>query len=137
MHYSWHETIPANTALADKQTRKVEPGGQVLKAIDIEIPYGCAGLARCQLFQGGLQVAPANSPSYYRGHDETIHANMHYDMKKNEAPWYFYTWNLDDTYEHTLTLRMETFQRRELWIRLDPASIKDLFRGLFARFKRS
>jgi len=32
---------------------------------------------------------------------------------------------------------METFEKWQLWIRLDPTSIADLFRGLFARFKRS
>lgn len=78
---------------------------------------------------------PANAGAHSRGNGATVRANLHYDMAQNAGAWYLYAWNLDDTYDHTLTLRMETFQRSELLLRLDPASWFDLFRRLFGRFK--
>jgi len=136
MLYEWHETVSADTAEADRTQREVEPGGEVLKAVELVFPDGCADLARARLFQGGFQVFPVNAGGHSRGNGAVVHANLHYDMARNAGPWYFETWNLDDTYEHTLTLRMETFERAELLLRLDPASYLDLFRRLFGRFKK-
>jgi len=81
MLYEWHDEVPANTALADKRSNEVEPGGEVLKAIELVHPDGDAGLARTMLFQGGFQVFPANPGGYNRGNNETVRARLHYDMQ--------------------------------------------------------
>uniref|UniRef100_A0A6H2A2S2 Uncharacterized protein n=1 Tax=viral metagenome TaxID=1070528 RepID=A0A6H2A2S2_9ZZZZ len=128
--------MPANTALADKVQRDIKPGGQVLTRIEVVFPPGCAALARSQLFQGGFQVHPANPGGYAASDGEPVTADLRYDMEQNAGGWYWYVWNLDDTYPHELTLRLTTFEKWQLWIRLDPVSIADLFRGFFARFKK-
>lgn len=135
MFYEWHKDVPKNTTETAKLCTEVEPGGEILTRIQIAFPRGCAGLARAQLYQGGFQVFPGNLQGHIRGDAVEVDASLRYDMRQNAGPWYWYTWNTDDTYQHTLTLRMETFEEGQLLLRLDPASWLNVFRRLFGRFK--
>lgn len=134
-YYEWHYEVAANTAEADKIQVVVEPGGEILRKVEVFMPPGCSELARCQVFQGGFQVLPGNPGGYVATDSERVVADLHYDMAQNKGPWYWYVWNLDDTYAHGLTLAMTTFERTQLLLSLDPASWLTVFKRLFGRFR--
>ncbi len=106
MIYSASITTPANTAkgAAKKTVLKVTKG--LLWVVEIEFPAGCAGLTHIQIFDGLYQVFPA-SPG------DSLHSDgavLSYDdiYFKTAAPFTFSikTWNLDDTWDHTLQVRI-------------------------------
>jgi len=129
LYYEWHHTVPATSSEKDKEHVEIEPGGEILKRVEVDFPVGCYGLVRSQLLQGGFQVHPANPQGYVAGNGVRIVADMHYDMTKNAGQWYWDTWSTSCAYGHELTLAMTTFERWELLVRLDSASIVDLFKG--------
>jgi len=137
LFYEWHETIPPNTTKRWRGRREVYPGGEVLQRVEVMFPDGCAGLARCQLYQGSFQIGPTNPGGDCRGNGFPVSVDLSYDMEANQAAWYWYLWNLDDTYDHTLTLRMVTCLRESLKVDIKPEGLLAMFKGLFGRFKRS
>jgi hypothetical protein len=107
MIYEFTITTPANTLESSrkKTTLKLEAG--MITDLKILFPPGCAGLHYLQIHRGGHQVFPKQL-NYFRGD------NVLLDFPSPEYPMYSppfeldaYTWNLDDTYEHSVDIYIE------------------------------
>ena len=106
MDYTKEITIPKNTPESQALKIKLKVPKGVVHKVSISFPYGVAGLARVQIFRASTQVWPTTNGEYYTGNGVTIEFNEYYEVK--EEPLYFTikAWNLDDTYDHTITVRI-------------------------------
>jgi len=68
-------------------------------------PEGCQGLAYAAIFEGGHQLYPHNPEESYHGNDVPMILDDNYELKA-PALLKLKTWNLDDTYDHTVYLRI-------------------------------
>lgn len=112
MFYSFDLTIPASTTEAAAVTqRALLPPGTV-RQVDVMIPRGHAGLSHVKVMRGANQVWPTNPDGNFNGDDVVITWPEDYDL--DDAPFFFVlrAWNEDDTFAHTVTVRvaMQKFQ---------------------------
>lgn len=106
MIYQAAITESANTAQADA-TRTVIPVTRgLIWSIEVQFPPGCSGLAHLQLFDGKYQLFPASNGQSLAADGAILsYDDLYY---KGAAPFVLVakTWNLDDTYPHTMTVRV-------------------------------
>jgi len=103
--FVFHVTTPANTPPSNKQVTRLHMSAGVITKFDIYFPPGCAGLVYCQVRDALHQVFPRNPQDYFQSDDETITFITDYPLLQEPLELYAYTWNLDDTYGHTIALR--------------------------------
>jgi len=119
MIYTTDITTPANTAKNDPliTVGKVTKG--LVYRVEIEFPPGAAGLHHVVIFDGGYQVWPSTPGQTFHGGWSIIGFDDTY--LKMAAPFEFkaYSWNLDETYDHLIQVRIgmvsdEVFMARYL-----------------------
>ena len=107
MFYVFPLTIPASTPETAKQITTLELARGTVKRVNVEFPAGHVGLTHLFLRRGLYQVWPSNPEANFKSSNETI--AWEDDYKLDTQPYHFvaYAWNEDDTYEHTITVRLE------------------------------
>lgn len=122
MFYAWNVLLP-NTKTAATRTKQVlhlERG--TITRCDVVFPTGCCGLVFCHIDHALHQVYPKNPGTTFKGNGETIISVDEYEIKDEPFQLEFYGWNTDDTYDHTVTVRIQLVPEREI-IRLAIAEI--------------
>lgn len=106
MIYSLNITTDANTAYGTKPPTRLHVAKGLVYKIDICFPPGSHGLLHCFVKDGGFQVWPSNPGQTFIGDDMTISFDDVYI--KNSEPFLFdvYTYNLDSTYDHSLSIHI-------------------------------
>lgn len=112
MFYVYHATTPANTAKADKIITPMQLAMGGITKVEILFPPGCAGLVYCGIWDALHQLWPTNPDGYFQSAKETISLMAGVAFVTEPFVVYAHTWNLDDTYEHTLTFRFEVLPLR-------------------------
>lgn len=126
MLYELDVTAPANTpATAPEEVELVVVKGVVVK-VEVQIPSGPMGLVRAQIFRAGHQLWPSNDGEYFKGDGWIVSWPENYEMADEPLRLTFRVWNLDDTYEHTLTFR----------VAMVPLAQAEEVRGLPGLFRR-
>ena len=99
-------TTDANTSEADPQLTSLKVTKGLIWLLEVEFPAGCCGLCHLQIFDGNYQLFPSTP-------GDSIHSEgavLSYDdlYLKNAAPFFLKikTWNLDETWPHTLQVRI-------------------------------
>lgn len=93
------------TAAAPQQTFGTLPAG-VLVRVDVIVPHGVAALAGIRFNLAGAVSYPSTASTYFVTNGETISIPENFDMRRNTVKSVkFETYNLDDTYDHTFTVR--------------------------------
>ena len=106
MIYSYDITTPANTPeSAPIVTLCRLPRGRAAN-VDVLFPPGCAGLAHIQIYRGLHQLWPGNAGASIVGDGITVSWVEDYMMLDEPLTLVAFTWNIDDTYPHTITLRV-------------------------------
>lgn len=105
MFFSFDVTIPANTAAALPQIDQVLLPPGVIQQVDVQFPSGCVGLVHTLCRRGNTQVWPSNPDGDFHSNGMTITWQDEYEL--DDAPFVLrlVSWNLDDTYAHTITWR--------------------------------
>jgi hypothetical protein len=99
-------TIPANTTYAARQKAVLSLlPGRITHAM-IQFPAGHCGLTHIYINRGLTQLWPTNPESDFSADSETI--DFEEDFLLDQGPYHLeaYAWNFDDTYDHTITLRI-------------------------------
>jgi hypothetical protein len=78
--------------------------------IDLLFPDGCAQLAKVAIYRNEGRLFPINPGEWLDGNDELLSWRTDIDTNQNEE-WSLRGYNLDDTYDHTVTARI--FIRRQ------------------------
>lgn len=104
--YEFDVTAPANT-LATNPTQvlaRLQKG--VITQWEVAIPPGVQGLTGSYVRRGGSQIVPANPDAYLKGDDDRIVWQDNYLLDDEPLTLRLFTWNLDDTFPHTITFRI-------------------------------
>lgn len=106
MIYVYPLTIPANTPATAKQITVLALTRGRITRVMIEFPAGHVGLTHLYIRRGLHQVWPANPEVNFKSSNETILWDDDYDLTAAPHELVAYAWNEDDTYEHTITVRI-------------------------------
>lgn len=131
MLYSIDITTPKNTPETSKKITKLKVSDGVIHKVGIVFPSGCAGLVKIQMFEGGHQFISSTEGQYLSGDGEVVTIPDFYEIKR--APRYITikTWNEDDTYDHTLQIRIYMLPKKYLMPAGATEGIIESMRALF------
>lgn len=127
MIYTATITTPANTAKADAIETELIIDKGLIWLIEVEFPAGCCGLCQVQIFDCNYQMFPATPGEALRGDN----VNARYDdlYLKQAEPYKLriLTWNTDETYQHTLQVRVGLATSQAFMSRYMPSISWDKF----------
>ncbi len=99
-------TIPKETSETDPLRTVMEINKGLIWRIETEFPAGSVGLVHLQIFDGSYQLFPATPGESMRGDNITIGYDDLYLKKVAPFELSIKTWNDDETYPHTLQVRI-------------------------------
>ena len=102
MDYGKHITIAAGTAEASKTRTRFYMWAGVIHQVVVKFPSGQEGTARCNIFQGSVQLWPTYRGEYYAGDGGGEDFREEYELHRGLNIIDVYTWNLDATNDHTI-----------------------------------
>jgi len=106
MFYEFQLLTPANTPETTPiETRVKLQGGVITKAF-IQFPAGCAGLAKFKCKIGNYNLWPRNETGYIAADNYVVPIDEYYELKTGINTLRFLTWNEDDTYDHTISVKI-------------------------------
>lgn len=104
-------TIPANTPQDEPCEVELQLTDGVVTHVEVEFPAGCAGLAHSYATQGVHQVWPTNPEADLCSDNHVIAWDDYQDLDTDPRTLTVGGWNEDDTYDHTITWRIELTDR--------------------------
>jgi hypothetical protein len=106
MIYVFALTIPANTSEANRLKFLLPvTAGKVIRGM-VEFPSGHCGLTHLRICRGLVQLWPTNPDAQFKSSNETIDWEEAYELSTPPFEFQAYAWNDDDTYAHTITIRL-------------------------------
>lgn len=114
MQYDFAITIPANTPADAPQETELQLTAGILHSVWIEFPPGCAGLAHVQIKQPEANFLPSNPDGSFAGDSCVIPIVEYKELISGGDLLKAFAWNLDDTYPHTVTIRMGVLLEEQL-----------------------
>ena len=106
MIYVFPLSIPANTLEAAKLKFILAlPRGRITRMM-VQFPSGHLGLTHVGLNRGLYQLFPSNPDALFSSSQETIVWDEDYALDTPPYQLEAYAWNEDDTYPHTITVRV-------------------------------
>ena len=105
MFFDFPITTSANTAKANAISTVLDLTAGIIYQVDVLFPGGAAGLLHVQIFNGITQVWPSNPGESFYSDQEKITFSEAYTELQTPFILTAKTWNLDDTYDHTVRLR--------------------------------
>jgi hypothetical protein len=111
MLYTLALEITHGTTAATKVEELLKLTDGVITRVEVEFPAGCAGLAHSYARRGLHQVFPTNPDGDLCSDNHTISWNEYEDMAVDPRNLVIGGWNTDDTYDHTITWRVELTDR--------------------------
>ena len=122
-----------NTAKAAAQVTRLSVAKGLVYRVEVEFPPGCCGLLHCQIFDGSYQVYPTSR-------DDSFHSdarNIGFDdcYLKQAAPFEFTirTWNLDETWDHAVQVRIGLAGSEAFMSRYMPSISWEKFQSVLAK----
>jgi len=105
MDYSYAVKTTANTSKVNAVETRLKLTAGTIKQVWMVHPEGCHGLAYAAIYLGGHQLYPHNPDEAYHGNDVPMIFEDNFELE-SPAILTLKTWNLDETYDHTLYLRI-------------------------------
>jgi len=126
MDYSYAVKTTANTSKVNAVETRLKLTAGTIKQVWMVHPEGCHGLAYAAIFLGGHQLYPHNPDEAYHGNDVPMIFEDNFELE-SPAILALKTWNLDDTYDHTLYLRITVLRPK---IDVAQQALIDLFKQM-------
>jgi len=111
--YEFDVTAPANTPVNNPTQGLARLQRGVIVQWEIAIPPGVQGLTGSYVRRGGHQIVPANPDGYLKGDDDRIVWEDSYQLLDEPLTLALLTWNLDDSFPHTITFRINVLPLAE------------------------
>lgn len=114
MFYAWDiKLLNSQTELTEtRQFLWMERG--TITRFELTFPTGCAGLVYVHVDHALHQLYPKNPLDRLRGNGSTIIASDEYEIKEPPFALEVHGWNTDDTYDHTVTIRIQLVPAKEI-----------------------
>lgn len=106
MFYDFSFTIPANTPQKTPEQLRVKLTNGIIHRVEVAFPAGCAGLVYTTINEGLHQHWPTNPDGTFNSDNFTIAFNEFLELTRRPYILTLVGWNLDDTYGHTLEIRI-------------------------------
>lgn len=118
-------------AKADSNVLKVAKG--LAYRFEVEFPPGCSGLQHVQIFDGLYQVYPTSQQDSFHSDARVIGFDDCY--LKQSAPYEFTikTWNLDETHDHTVQVRIGMASSEAFMSRFMPSISWEKFQEVLSK----
>lgn len=114
MFYDFAITIPANTAKSSPVEQELNLTYGIVHRIEVHFPAYCAGLAHLIVKRFEQQLWPTNPDGSFASDNYTIAFSEHYSLETSPYTLKVEAWNEDDTWPHTITLRIGILPLRAL-----------------------
>ena len=114
MLYAWDIKLTKDRSVAtpEKTILKLEKG--TITRCEVVFPTGCCGLVFIHINDGLHQVWPKNPDYQLTGNGGIIASTDEYPVKEPPLELYFYGWNTDEIYDHTITVRLQIVPAKEI-----------------------
>lgn len=120
-------TVPKSTAEASPTTQILRLAHGILAWVSVLFPPGCAGLAHCVILHHEHQIVPSTENMNLSGDTHPIEWDDYYECYQPPYEFKIKAWNEDDTYAHTITIRVAIMPRKAIV----PLSITDALKAAF------
>lgn len=107
MFFEYDITYPPNTPKKNEQVNILRLTRGIVKRVELVFPRGVAALTGVRIFRGSVQVIPLNYPAWIETDGETVRINTNIDLTVNPYELEVRGYNIDDTYPHTIRVRIE------------------------------
>ena len=106
MLFSYEITVPANTLKTAPVEQEMALAAGVIRQVAIQFPAGCNALVHVQVMERDHQLFPTNLDTDIAASGFVLQWAEDYELV--DAPYSLKAvlWNDDDTYPHTVTLRI-------------------------------
>lgn len=101
-----------------------------INQVMIEIPAGIQGLAGCRIKYHEHVAWPEQMLSWFTGDDEVITIPEKYNIYEKPYELEIEAYNEDDTYNHTLTVRVNVVYPEKLWLALIYAELQRISKSV-------
>ena len=125
MFYVFAIATVANTPATAKLKTILQLQRGRVTGLQVHFPSGHIGLTHIQLSRGLHQFYPSNPEANFSSSGEAIVWDEDFLLDHQPFQLEAYTWNTDDTYDHTITVRVEMEALKEETSLLD--ELKSLF----------
>lgn len=112
MIYNWEITVPKLTPQNAPVETELTLAIGIVTWYSIVFPPGCVGLVHCKIFHREHQIVPSKGDQDLSGDTFPIEWNDYYELYERPANFLARCWNEDDTFAHTVTIRIVVVPRR-------------------------
>ena len=115
MFYDYTALVPANTPETSPMEVELVLAPGIIHRVAVSFPDGAVGLVYVQIFKGFHQVWPTNPDSSFNWNNYTIEWDDYLPL--NDIPFELKAklWNLDDTFAHSIDLRLGVVPEDVYW----------------------
>jgi hypothetical protein len=104
--YSIPITTPKNTQEDTPLVTEIPIIKGVIHKVEFDFPPGNQFLHRLRLVREGAYILPSNKGGYFTTEGNIISYREHWEIKDEPLAVYVHSWNLDETYDHTVIVRL-------------------------------
>jgi len=114
MFFEYAVSVPRNTPASDpvEETVTLVPG--TIVGLAVQLPRGCVGLVHAQIWQASHQLWPSNPEASIAGDALVVEWQEDYELKASRCDLKLVAWNLDDTFAHTVTFRINLIEQKRI-----------------------
>lgn len=106
MLYTTAITAAKGGSEATASDTRIKCSAGIIHHIDILFPSGCAGLVHVCIYHGGHRFFPSSEGMDVAGDNETVRFKEYQPLRKETNYISVKAWNEDDTYDHTVRVRI-------------------------------
>ncbi len=118
MIYRFGISTPANTSKGNQQKTVLKIARGIIHQLEVIFPSGPGGLLHVKINRGLHQVWPSNSDEAFASDNESLSFREHLELLTEPYKLEVYTWNEDDTYPHSVIIRLAILPRKFILRRL-------------------
>lgn len=133
MVFSVSITTSNGTAKADATKTVLKVCKGLAYRFEVEFPPGCSGLQHVQIFDGSYQVYPASQQDSFHSDARVISFDDLYLKTAEPFEFLIKTWNLDETWAHTVQVRIGMASSEAFMSRYMPSLTWEKFQGALSR----
>jgi len=123
-------TIPADTKEANPKEEEILVEEPFVTTIEIDFPGGCCGMVYLRIYYGIKKYWPDNSGGFFSADDYTITFPVYKNLPSTRTTLKLVGWSPGTSYNHTLTVRINTLPESTASPRQLLQKIKDLLHRL-------
>lgn len=135
MIYSANITTPKDTAQTELQKTSIHVTKGLVYKVEFYFPPGSHGLLGLAVFDGLYQVWPSSVGEFFIGDDLNIVFDDMYFKESSPFEFQCYTYNLDDTHEHSVSVRIGLVLKQVFQARYLPTTSAEVFKEVLAQME--